>query len=204
MQSRPSPNKSIRRPPGRPILTPDQLAASAQPRAGTGPTGTTSRSAVGHATDAVRGVLASHTGGSKEMVRQGMVRRPSIDEIRERTYKARASWWTVIFVDPVAARVVRFLSPYGWATPNRITGASFLLGVVAAGFFSQAARGWLLAGALMFYLSFMLDCVDGKIARLNNNGTIFGTWLDYVLDRIRVLLCSIGLFGGQFMVTRHW
>jgi hypothetical protein len=43
--------------------------------------------------------------------------------------------------------------------------------------------------------------MDGKIARLNGTGSPFGAWLDYMLDRLRVMVCGIALFGGQYAVT---
>jgi hypothetical protein len=46
--------------------------------------------------------------------------------------------------------------------------------------------------------------MDGKIARLNGTGSVFGAWLDYVFDRLRVLVCAIGLFGGQYQRTHDF
>jgi phosphatidylglycerophosphate synthase len=130
-----------------------------------------------------------------------MAHRFTLDEIRTRTYKRRDAWWTVWFVDPVASRLVRLVAPWRWMTPNLITTFAFLLGVAAAAAFWQASYGWLVAGAVLFHLSFVLDCMDGKIARLNGTGSVFGAWLDYVFDRLRVVACAIGLFGGQYERT---
>jgi hypothetical protein len=44
--------------------------------------------------------------------------------------------------------------------------------------------------------------MDGKIARLNGTGSVFGAWLDYVFDRLRVLACTIALMGGQYARTQ--
>ena len=35
-----------------------------------------------------------------------------------------------------------------------------------------------------------------RLRDLKGNGSVIGGWLDYIFDRIRVLFCSIGLFGG--------
>jgi phosphatidylglycerophosphate synthase len=130
-----------------------------------------------------------------------MVQRFTLQEIRERTYKSRDAWWTVWLVDPLASRLVRLVSPYRWITPNRLTMAAFLLGLAAAACFARADRSALIAGAVLFHLSFVIDCMDGKVARLNGTGSVFGAWLDYVFDRLRVLACAIALFGGQFART---
>jgi phosphatidylglycerophosphate synthase len=128
----------------------------------------------------------------------------TLSEIRSRTYKRRDAWWTVWLVDPLASRLVWLVSPWRWVTPNRLTTAAFLLGIGAAACFWQQSYGWLLAGALLFHLSFVLDCMDGKIARLNGTGSVFGAWLDYVFDRLRVLICTIALFGGQYQHSHHF
>ena len=130
-----------------------------------------------------------------------MAERTTLADIRERTYKRRDAWWTVWLVDPLASRLVWLVAPWRWVTPNRLTLAAFGVGIGAAVCFWQGDYGWLLAGALLFHLSFVLDCMDGKIARLNGTGSVFGTWLDYVFDRLRVFVCAIGLFGGQYLQT---
>ncbi|GGT24123.1 CDP-alcohol phosphatidyltransferase family protein [Nonomuraea spiralis] len=121
----------------------------------------------------------------------------SLDDVYE-TRKRRDSWWTVYFVDPVACRVALPVANRTRMTPNGLTVFSLVLGMVSATCF---ALDHLVAGALMFYLSFMVDCVDGKIARLKGTGTPFGLWLDYVGDRVRVVLCAGGLAYGQYILT---
>ncbi len=86
-------------------------------------------------------------------------------------------------------------------SPNQITWAALFVGGGAAACFAQGDWIWLLAGAVLFHISFTLDCMDGKLARLTGRGSIFGSWLDYVFDRIRVLTCAIALMGGQYERT---
>ncbi|WP_283138618.1 CDP-alcohol phosphatidyltransferase family protein [Rhizohabitans arisaemae] len=86
-------------------------------------------------------------------------------------------------------------------TPNQLTSASLLLGTAAAGVFALGGWHWLVLGAVLFHFSFVFDCMDGKIARLKGTGTMFGLWLDYVVDRVRVALCSFGLAFGQYQMT---
>ena len=124
----------------------------------------------------------------------------TLDQVRG-TYKARDSWWTVLLVDPLAGRLVRLLAGRTWLTPTRLTVAAFGLGVAAAGAFLRAGPAWLVAGAVLYYVSFAVDCVDGKIARLREERSVVGSWLDFVLDRIRVVLCTLALFAGQFLAT---
>ncbi|GAA4908294.1 CDP-alcohol phosphatidyltransferase-like enzyme [Stackebrandtia albiflava] len=117
------------------------------------------------------------------------------------TYKERDSWWTVFLVDPVAGRLVWLVSAWRWVTPNVLTTTAFLCGLAAAAAFALGTWPWLVAGALLFHLSFTLDCMDGKVARLRGGGSLFGGWLDYIFDRLRVLICALALFGGQYAVS---
>ncbi|RNL83035.1 CDP-alcohol phosphatidyltransferase family protein [Halostreptopolyspora alba] len=125
----------------------------------------------------------------------------TLSEVQERTYKSKDAWWTVYLVDPLASRLVVVAANRTSLTPNQLTLAALALGLGAAGCFAMASWPWLLAGALLFHLSFVLDCMDGKVARLKGNGTIFGSWLDYVFDRLRVLVCALALMGSQYVIT---
>ncbi|TDD82000.1 CDP-alcohol phosphatidyltransferase family protein [Actinomadura darangshiensis] len=125
----------------------------------------------------------------------------TLDDVRQRTYKARDAWWTVLLVDPLASRLVRFTANRTRVTPNQLTVAALVLGLAAGACFAVASWPWLLAGALLYHLSFTLDCMDGKIARLKGTGSVFGAWLDYIFDRVRVLACAIALMAGQYAAT---
>ncbi|GGK19910.1 hypothetical protein GCM10010124_10660 [Pilimelia terevasa] len=130
-----------------------------------------------------------------------MSQRLAISEVRARTYKPRDAWWTVLLVDPLASRLVQWVGPYRHVTPNKLTLAAFLLGLGAAACFAHGGYPYLLAGAALFHVSFVVDCMDGKVARLHGTGSEFGAWLDYILDRLRVLACAAALMGGQYART---
>ncbi|WP_055480975.1 CDP-alcohol phosphatidyltransferase family protein [Sphaerimonospora mesophila] len=125
----------------------------------------------------------------------------TLEDVRSRTYKARDAWWTVFLVDPLASRLVVAIANRTSISPNQITWGAFLLGLGSAGCFLTADPVWLVAGAVLYHLSFVLDCVDGKIARLKGTGTVLGGWLDYVFDRIRVFACALALMWGQYRAT---
>ncbi|TDB80145.1 CDP-alcohol phosphatidyltransferase family protein [Actinomadura sp. KC216] len=125
----------------------------------------------------------------------------TLDDVRQRTYKARDAWWTVLLVDPLASRLVKLTANRTRVTPNQLTVGALVLGLAAGACFAMASWPWLLAGAVLYHLSFTLDCMDGKIARLKGTGSVFGAWLDYIFDRVRVLACAIALMGGQYHAT---
>ncbi|MCO6011577.1 CDP-alcohol phosphatidyltransferase family protein [Actinoallomurus purpureus] len=125
----------------------------------------------------------------------------TLEEVKSQTFKARDAWWTVFLVDPLAGRLVVGTANRTSITPNQITWGALFLGLGSAGCFLMPDWKWLVLGALLYHLSFVLDCMDGKIARLKGTGTVLGGWLDYVFDRIRVLTCTLALMWGQYHAT---
>ncbi|MFE9245620.1 CDP-alcohol phosphatidyltransferase family protein [Nocardiopsis sp. NPDC006938] len=131
----------------------------------------------------------------------------TLAQVKEETYKAKDAWWTVFLVDPLAGRMVVWTANRTNITPNQLTLGAGVLGLLSAICFAapvwaaDLGWAWLLAGALLFHLSFVLDCMDGKIARLKGTGSVFGSWVDFVFDRIRFFGCVMALLVGQWIVT---
>ncbi len=107
--------------------------------------------------------------------------------------KPRDYWWTVIAVDPIAIPLTRLLAARRWATPDQITAASVALGLPVGVAFGLGTRTGLLLGAALFYLSFLLDCVDGKLARALATTSPIGQTLDLLGDGARRASASLGL-----------
>ncbi|MGW2475103.1 CDP-alcohol phosphatidyltransferase family protein [Streptomyces sp. NPDC001665] len=127
----------------------------------------------------------------------------SLRAVQKLTCKKRDAWWTVLLVDPVATRMLIVMAKFRFITPNRVTWSALFVGLGSAYFFLKGDTASLVIGAALYHLSFILDCIDGKLARLKGNGTVFGGWLDYVFDRIRVLFCALALMGGQYLRTHN-
>ncbi|HET9517703.1 MAG TPA: DUF5941 domain-containing protein [Actinoplanes sp.] len=81
-------------------------------------------------------------------------------------------------------------------TPSGVTAVSVLFAVAAALAFWQASRPALIAGAVLLYLGFVLDCVDGQLARYTRNFGAFGGWLDTMADRAKEYVAYAGLAAG--------
>jgi phosphatidylglycerophosphate synthase len=101
-------------------------------------------------------------------------------------------WWTVLAVDPIAVPLTAFLARKRWLTPDQVTWLSLVV-ALPMGFLYALGRAGLIAGALFFYVSFMLDCVDGKLARATGISSGKGKLLDDIADGGRRAGGSVGL-----------
>ena len=85
-------------------------------------------------------------------------------------------------------------------TPNIVSIASILTGVIAALFLAEGSYRSALIGAILFQLSAIVDCVDGEIARILFKESPLGRWIDLAGDQI----VHISVFAGiAFGVLRN-
>jgi phosphatidylglycerophosphate synthase len=115
------------------------------------------------------------------------------DPVAAQGAKSRDYWWTVLAVDPVALPVVRLLTRHRWLSPDQVSLVSLFIGVAVGPMFATATRAGLVVGAVLFYLSFMFDCVDGKLARATGIASSRGELLDRIGDGARRASAGIGL-----------
>lgn len=118
------------------------------------------------------------------------------DDARMRSaVKADDGFFTTFFVSSYSPHVVRFAARRA-LTPNQVTVASMAVGVLAAAGFATGERWGLIAGAVALQLAFLLDCVDGQLARYTRQFSPIGAWLDAVFDRTKEYLVYAGLAIG--------
>jgi phosphatidylglycerophosphate synthase len=100
------------------------------------------------------------------------LRTPEDGPIVDRYVNRMVSEW-------VTRRLVRWP-----VTPNQITAASLMTGLLAAWVlhFESLTASW--AGLLLFQISVILDHVDGEVARLKFQFTPLGKWLDNFSDHV--------------------
>lgn len=86
-------------------------------------------------------------------------------------------------------------------TPNQMTIVSFILGILSAISF---ALSHLLIGVALYYISDVLDGVDGIIARRRKMSTSYGAYLDSVLDRYVDVAIISGICVYLFSIEYIW
>jgi phosphatidylglycerophosphate synthase len=82
---------------------------------------------------------------------------------------------------PIAGFVVRILYPTR-VTPNQVTVASTVAGLVAAGFYLQNEPGFTAIAGLFVTLKDVLDSADGQLARARQQYSRIGRFLDSIGD----------------------
>lgn len=95
-------------------------------------------------------------------------------------------------------RLARLVAPTG-IPPNFITWAALCLNLWAGILFSQ---GRFAAGGGMMILAGLCDLLDGPVARLQNRVSVFGGFLDSILDRYADLILFLGLLVYYASVNR--
>lgn len=81
-------------------------------------------------------------------------------------------------------------------TPDQLTLGAIVLGLTGGFFYAFGLRQTSTIGALFYILFVILDCSDGQLARLKQNGTKIGRLLDGIADYIVVAAIYVGLAIG--------
>jgi hypothetical protein len=112
--------------------------------------------------------------------------------------KKDINFWTEWVCRPPAAVFVLLLRDTR-VTPNQVTFFATFLALVSAGLFVALPTWWgAIVAALVFELSFVLDCVDGQLARVRKMASPIGHHLDFLMDEIKAFF----VFGA--ITIRLW
>lgn len=103
--------------------------------------------------------------------------------------------WVRFAVDPLAVPLAKRLARSPIVTPNRITFVAGLCGLGAAAAFSFDL---LRLGGALFIIRFFVDCLDGKVARLQGTSSVTGASLDLVADIGGIVIC-IGALSWRLL-----
>jgi len=132
------------------------------------------------------------------------MKRIALNELERRCQKPdhrRVGNWMARHVSrPAALRITRVVAPWG-VSANVATLAAWGCGIAAAAAFAWGTVwGWVL-GAAMLQLWYLLDHVDGQLARLNGTASLDGVQLDFLMHHTINLLVPIGVGCGLFVQT---
>lgn len=116
-------------------------------------------------------------------------------DVYRRTRKPADLPFNTWIARPLAAPIVAWLEPTR-VTPNQVTLAALVVaGAAAAVLGLVPGHLGLVAGGLVFTLSYVLDCADGMLARLRGTASPVGHLLDFLMDEIKafVVLAAVAV-----------
>ncbi|MEU4485308.1 DUF5941 domain-containing protein [Streptomyces purpurascens] len=109
--------------------------------------------------------------------------------------KSRDGFFTTYCISPYSRYIARWCARRG-LTPNQVTTASLITALIAAACAATGTRGGFVAAGVLLIASFVLDCVDGQIARYSLQYSTLGAWLDATFDRAKEYAYYAGLALG--------
>ena len=118
--------------------------------------------------------------------------------------KQKDGWWATIFSSKIANLFLYFIADSKSITPNCVTSSSLFLCFVSGFFIATGTSTNLIIGAILIQLVFVLDCLDGQLARYRNAGTNFGAWFDRVTDRVKDFIIYFSICWGHFHIYNDW
>jgi phosphatidylglycerophosphate synthase len=124
-----------------------------------------------------------------------------IRETYRRTSKPKDILWNRFVARPLAAPLVALLERSS-VTPNQITIASMLVFLLCAGLLIMLpGRDGLLVAIVVLELSYVLDCVDGQLARLRGTSSPIGAHFDFLMDELKAFVLVAATAARLFQET---
>jgi phosphatidylglycerophosphate synthase len=123
---------------------------------------------------------------SREYIRS--LKRPDVEE-----------WADLFLFRPLAFLLVKAIYRTN-VTPNQLSVFSVMLGVAAGILIGTGGPATAVPGAALLFLSIVVDCADGQLARLKNNGTPLGRLVDGAIDYVGIAV-YLGLGFGFAAVS---
>jgi phosphatidylglycerophosphate synthase len=106
----------------------------------------------------------------------------------------------VYFGRPMANLITPFFHNRGW-TANEMTVARAGIATVGLALLAFPSPVLWQISAGIFFLCFVLDCVDGNLARIQNDASYYGKFLDGLVDAYYPYLSSLFLGIGCWLYT---
>lgn len=138
---------------------------------------------------------------SEETLRETERKIAATDEDRvrlESAVKGDDGFFTTYAVSTYSRYIARWAARRGMS-PNTVTFINMGVAVLASLCFATGMRAGLIVGAVLLYFAFVLDCVDGQLARYARKFSTLGAWLDATGDRAKEYIAYAGLAVGSTM-----
>lgn len=111
------------------------------------------------------------------------------------TFKPREEWWSRVFATPVANIILLGVADWRFITPNRLTILSLVLAIMCGVLIVSGDHDLLIAAGIVLQIAYIIDCMDGQLARYrevaSSVGSFLDKWSDFVKFPVVVLALSV-------------
>jgi phosphatidylglycerophosphate synthase len=108
--------------------------------------------------------------------------------------------WGDLWYPKLANKLLEPASRVRFLTPNLVTIASFLLYVLASILIVCGGK-WVVPAALMLAFSYVIDCLDGQLARYTGRTSVIGDYLDKTLDVLKIGIINAAMAIAAYHLT---
>lgn len=136
-------------------------------------------------------------GAATKLYPRSIHRRLTLAELERRCQKPNhrqvGNWMARYVARPMALRVTWLLAPTG-VSAHAATCSAIAAALLAAVCLATGGMGFCVAGAMLLQVWYLLDHVDGQLARLRGSSSLDGLQFDYLMHHVvnLVLPCSLG------------
>lgn len=113
----------------------------------------------------------------------------TLNELRSKC-KRQSDYIITLFITNELSLLLTWLLLKTGVTPNQVTVASILCSLLCGFCY---AFGWFLSGSVFLFLSHVLDCTDGNLARAKDTLNPLGKWFDSIGDRAGEVFVFVGV-----------
>lgn len=114
------------------------------------------------------------------------------------SFHSQEPWINVFLLKHITLPLVYIMVNFTKITPNIISLFSVAFGIYSA---YNYMVGNVLLGGIMYFISYIFDATDGKVARITKTGKPYGAWLDIFIDRINLVLITTAIAYNYFSNT---
>jgi len=111
----------------------------------------------------------------------------------KKTFKPREEWWSRVFATPIANFVLSGVADWPFITPNRLTVLSLILTILTAVLIVFGSLENLFIAGIILQISYIIDCMDGQLARYRQTASSIGSFVDKLFDYIKFPIVLLAL-----------
>jgi phosphatidylglycerophosphate synthase len=121
------------------------------------------------------------------------------------TYQPREEWWSRVFATPIAYLLLMAVADWRCITPNRLTILSFGLTILSGLLILGDSAASLGLAGIALQIAYIIDCMDGQLARYrgvsSKLGSLLDKWSDFVKFPFVIVALSIQASNHQPATT---